>query len=170
MSSAARLAYFNGACFGVFCVASALLLPLVPTIAGVLMTLFLGLVTYNEFRGRTLLLAYEPRGARLLGWNQLLLLAALVAYCVWSIVWGFVYPNPLSDILTERPELLASYSEAERRDLRDALDVFSDFWPAIIASTYGAVIVVSVFYQGANAWYNFSRERYVRQCKAERTS
>lgn len=134
------------------------------------MTLFLGWVTYNEFRGRKLLLAYEPRGARLLGWNQLLLLAALVGYCVWSIIWGFVYPSPLSDVLTEHPELLASYSESERRNLTDAFDILDDFWPAIISTIYGAVILVSVFYQGGNAWYNFTRERFVRQCEVTRTS
>jgi hypothetical protein len=63
--------------------------------------------------------------------------------------------------------LLASYSEAERRDVIDAFAALDDFWPAIITSIYGAVILVSIFYQGGNAWYNFSRQRFVRQCRED---
>ena len=154
-----------------FAVASALLLVLATlgghfTIAALGITVALGIVAYYEFRGKRMLKQLDVAGCRVLGWNQLGLLAALTVYCGWSIVWGFLYPSNLSAGIEEHPELLSAYSETERRDLVDALKIIDEIWPALIASTYGAIIIASVIYQGGNAWYYFARKRYVDECRA----
>ena len=166
---AVGVAALNAWSFAVFAAASAVLLVLATleggfTIAAAGITIALFVVSYYEFRGQRMLTELNPDGCRLLGWNQLGLLAALTAYCAWSIVWGFLYPSPLSDILTEHPEILEPYDEMQRRDIRVIFEILGDYWPALIASIYGGVIFGTLIYQGGNAWYYFARQEHVEQC------
>ena len=172
---AAGIAGFNAVSFAVLAVASANLILATMfsgglTVAAVGITVVLGLVAYYEYRGRKLLQHLDVKGCSLLGWNQLGLLAALVLYCGWSIVWGFMYPTGLTDgineVLAERPEILEPYSEQEQRDLKELIEIMGEFGPVIMATTYGAIIVASVLYQGWNAWYYFSRKKFVKECQA----
>ena len=159
------IASLNAWSFAVFAAASTVLLfGSTFTIAGVGITFALFAVSYNEFRGKKMLGELKPGGCDVLGWNQLGLLAALSVYCVWSIIWGFLYPSPLSEILTEHPEILEPYSEIERRDIREMFDILDDMWAGIIAAVYGGVILGTLIYQGGNAWYYFTRRKYVEQC------
>ena len=155
---AVGVAALNAWSFAIFAVASAVLLVISTllgdfTLAALGITAVLGVVAYFEFRGKQMLKELDPAGCLVLGWNQLGLLAALVAYCGWSIVWGVLYPP--SEELRANPSWQLLESE-----FGDAL------WPALIASIYGAIIVASLIYQGWNAWYYFSRKRFVEECQA----
>ena len=48
----------------------------------------------------------------------------------------------------------------------EMVEIVEEFWTVLIASIYGAIIVASVIYQGWNAWYYFSRKRFVEECRA----
>jgi hypothetical protein len=62
--SAAQVAAFNGWVTGAFALCS---VPFAPfSVAGFLVTVGLGIVTYNEFRGRKMFQAFEPNAAALL--------------------------------------------------------------------------------------------------------
>ena len=168
---AASIAGLNAISFTIFAVASAQLMMATMfsggiTIAAVTITVTLGLVAWYEFRGRKMLKQLDVAACRLLGWNQLALLGVLVAYCSWSIVWGYLYPSSLAEGLAEHPELLEPYSEQDRRDLMELVEIVEEFWPTLIAVIYGTIIFLSVIYQGWNAWYYFSRKRFVEECRA----
>ncbi len=162
---AVTVAVLNGWSFAIFAIASALLLLADITLAAVGITVALGIVTYCEFRGQRLLRQLDPSGCKILGWGQLCLLAALAAYCGWSIAWGFLYLSNLSQALAEHPELLENYDEVQRRDVKDIAVAVDEFWPQLVAVVYGAVIIASVIYQGGNAWYYFTRRKFVRECR-----
>jgi hypothetical protein len=134
------------------------------TIAAVGITLALFAVAYFEFRGKRMLNDLNTRACRLLGWNQLALFAVIAAYCIWSIIWGFLYPSSLSEQLAQNPAVLQPYSEADRRDILDLFSLVDEFWPALITIIYGSVIIATLIYQGWNAWYYFTRRRFVEAC------
>ena len=65
----------------------------------------LAIVAWNEFRGRDLLREFDPHGTRLLGWNQVGLIALVVAYSLWCIFTGLTQPNPYQVHIDQTPEL-----------------------------------------------------------------
>ena len=80
---AARVAAFNGWTSAIVAAFSAPFSLFSPV--GLALTVGIALVAFNEFRGRKRLLNFDPSGATLLGWNQLGLLAMIVAYCLWMM-------------------------------------------------------------------------------------
>ena len=174
MNRAIGVASFNAWTFAVLCGASVCLLPYQFTVAGILITLVLGAVAYLEFRGKKQLAQLNVAGCRLLGWNQVLLLTAIVIYCTWSIVWGYLYPSPMSQMLAEaqqeHPQIMSMYSKEDLELLEELAEEYAHAWPLVIASVYGSVIAASLIVQGWNAWYNFSRARWVRECRDEESA
>ncbi len=98
----------------------------------------------NEFRGRKLLLRLDPRGPRLLGWNQAGLLGLIVAYCLWMLVRG------------------VSQLDAQLEQLISAFGLSRDLLLQALRFTYTAVIGLSILFQGANAWFYFRRIQDVK--------
>jgi hypothetical protein len=117
-----------------------------PGIVNVLATAGLAAVAYNEFRGRDRLLAFEPSGATLLGWNQLGLLAMITVYCAWMIYTSLLGPLPIS---------------ADTRSALEQLDFDLSQFRYMYAAFYGLVIFLSVIFQGLNALYYFTRRKHV---------
>ena len=149
--SAARVAAFNGWVTGAFALCS---LPFAPfSVAGFLVAVGLAVVTYNEFRGRTMLLAFDPKAARLLGWNQVGFLSLIVVYSLWMILDGLTGTNPMTKELQQHPELKEALGSME--------DIQSLYQLAIIAN-YGTVIVLSAIFQGFNAYYYFTRSALIQ--------
>src|SRR5690348_9835129 len=69
----ARVAAFNGWTTAII---AALSVPFsLMSASGLALTAVLAVVAFNEFRGRKRLLNFDPRGATLLGWNQVGFLA-----------------------------------------------------------------------------------------------
>ncbi|MGI8978435.1 MAG: hypothetical protein ACR2FY_04350 [Pirellulaceae bacterium] len=148
--SAARVAAFNGWVTGAFALLS---LPFAPfSVAGFLVAVGLCVVTYNEFRGKRLLLAFDPKAATLLGWNQVGFLGLIIVYSLWMIVEGLTGPGPLSKELEQYPELQQALGSQEE---------FQRFYQLIIVAIYGTVIALSAVFQGLNALYYFTRSRHI---------
>lgn len=101
-----------------------------------------------------MLLRFELRAPRLLGWNQVGFLGLLVLYCLWSIYLTFT--QPLSPEIQEQLEFLSA----------DITGLVTGFTVLV----YGAVIVVTIIFQGLNARYYFARtvlmEDYLRETPA----
>ncbi len=148
--TAAGVAAFNGWVTGAIAVLSAPFAPF--SIAGSLVTIGTAVVAYNEFRGRRMLLSFKPRGAALLGWNQVGLLGLIVGYCLWMIVAGLVGPSPYESELQAYPELKSVLGSPEQlRRLTQTL----------VLAVYGSVIGLSGIFQGLNAVYYFTRRKHI---------
>jgi len=150
---AAKVATFNGWSFGVFAAMS--LVFGMFSITSLLVGVGLGVVAWNEFRGRDLLRGFDPRGPHLLGWNQVGLIGLLVVYSLWCIFIGLTGPNPYQAYIDQSPEL------------DSMLGPIVGLHVILTLGVYGTVIVVSVIFQGLNALYYFKRgkllETYLRQ-------
>ncbi len=140
---AARVAAFNGWTIGSIAAVSVLFGLFSRT--ALVMGLAMGFVAWNEFRGRALLRAFDPAGARLLGKNQVGLLVVIVVYCLWSIYITTTGENP------------------EMAEIEAMIGDISDLVKELTVMVYGAVIGLSVLFQGLNARYYFSRQRLIRE-------
>lgn len=148
---AAKLAAFNG---WTIAVVAGLSLPLVLfglSLSGLLVEAGLAVVAFNEFRGRRRLLRFDPSATRLLGWNQIALMALLIAYSAWAIHAAWANPNPYEAELRANPEL------------RGMLGSIGNLYLAVTIAVYGGVILATIGFQGLNAWYYFTRRRYVQE-------
>ena len=146
---AAHVATFNGWVTGVlaFCSAPFALFGM----TGVLVTIALSAVAYNEFRGRKRLLQFDPSGASVLGWNQVGLLAMIILYCLWMIYAGLTGTNSLTAELRAQPELANALGSMDVEQL----------YRSLVLLVYGTVIALSLVFQGLNALYYFTRRRHV---------
>lgn len=144
---AAKVATFNGwataliaACSAPFALFS---------VVGLLLTVGLAIVAYNEFRGRRRLLALDPSAATLLGWNQIGFLTLIVVYCLWMLFTGL---GSFAAELEANPEWEAALG---------SLDEFDVLYRWLLAGFYGLVIALSATFQGLNALYYFTRRKYL---------
>jgi hypothetical protein len=153
---AARVAAFNGwttvliaVCSGPFALFD------ITTLA---ITVLLSFVAFNEFRGRRRLLQFDPSAATLLGWNQLGLLAVIVAYSLWSLHTNTGDTGALS-------AQLQSYGDLD--SVLGATGGFEGLYKTVTYAMYGGVIGLSLLFQGGNALYYFSRRRHIEDFNAE---
>ena len=148
--SAARVAAFNGWVTGAFALFSAPFAPF--SVAGFLVTVGLAVVTYHEFRGKKMLLAFDPKAARLLGWNQVGFLALITVYSLWMILEAFTGAGPFAKEMQQYPELQSALGSAEE---------FRQLYQLVILAIYGSVIALSAIFQGFNAFYYSTRQKLV---------
>jgi hypothetical protein len=149
--SAARVASFNGWSIGI---AAAMSAPFALFgMVGLLMTLGLAAISFREFQGRNRLLRFDPAAAKLLGWNQLALLALVVGYCLWMLYAGLAGENSFVAQLEAQPELQAALGSAN--------DI-GGLYNGLVAILYGSIMMGAVVFQGLNALYYFSRGKYVQ--------
>jgi len=147
---AAGVANFNGWVTGIFAVSSAPFALF--SLPGFIVSVGLSIVTYNEFKGRKGLLRFDPEASALLGWNQVGFLALIICYCIWMLVTGLMSDGPFAAELEAKPEL---------REVFDSVEGFDVLYKMIIAAVYGLVIVLSVVFQGLNAFYYFTRRKHI---------
>lgn len=153
---AANVAAFNGWVTGFFALCSAPFAPF--SISGFLVTVGLVVVAYNEFQGKSRLLRFDPDAAKLLGWNQLVFLAIIVAYCCWMLFTGLTSESPIAAEMASNPDLARVLGSSEQFDF---------FYKAIVVAVYGTVILLSGIFQGLNALYYFTRRKHVESYLAE---
>jgi hypothetical protein len=146
---AAKVATFNGWTTGFFAALS--LIGGLFSITSLCLGVGLSVVARNEFRGRNLLRRFDPRGPRLLGWNQVGFIGLLIAYSLWSIYTSLTGANPYDEYIAQNPELASM------------LGSFSHLNDTITLAVYGGVIVLSVIFQGLNAIYYFKRGKLLRE-------
>lgn len=158
--NAAGVARFNGVCLIVFSGLS-LLIAMVAAVLGefdwvaVVMGAGLGGLAWNELRGRTLLLQLNPRGPAVLGWNQLALLGLILAYAGWMMYSGLTAPNPYEEMMRTEPML------------KGMLGDIGNLHKTLTLVIYGAVMIVTVVFQGLNSLYYFTRGRVLRSYLAQ---
>jgi hypothetical protein len=160
LRSAAGVAMFNGIWLGVF---SGLSLLFVVGEAifggfdgiGVIMCLGLGLLAWNELRGRKLLLLYHPKSTAVLGWNQVALLGLIVGYAAWMMGVAAFGTNPYEEVMRSEP--MAAQVLGDVGGLYKMLSLI----------LYGGLIVGSVIFQGLNSLYYFTRAKLLRAYLAE---
>ncbi len=144
---AAKVATFNGWSIGIF---AALSLPFALfSVTALVMCLALAGVAYNEFRGRKLLDHFEPCAPRVLGWNQLVFMGVLIGYSLWNIYLAETGPGPFAEQVKATPEL------------GSMLGSIDYLYTSVTLAVYGSLIVFSVIFQGLNALYYFTREKYL---------
>ena len=153
---AARVAAFNGWSTAIVAALSAPFSLFSPV--GLALTVGIAIVAVNEFRGRKRLLNFDPRGATLLGWNQVGLLAMIVAYCLWMLHASAGGASALSAELKGYADLDAALGTAGG---------FEGLYQQIVLVFYGGVIALSALFQGGNALYYFTRRRHVEEFVAE---
>ena len=143
---AVKVATFNGWTIGVF--AAITLLFALFSVTALVVGAGMAVVSWNEFRGRTLLRQFDPQGPRLLGRNQVGFMSLLVGYCLWSMYRTVT--NPITEI----------------EGLEELAGITGDLITNLTVTVYGIVILLSVLFQGLNAVYYFRRvkpvEEYVR--------
>ncbi|MDT8368517.1 MAG: hypothetical protein RQ745_04880 [Longimicrobiales bacterium] len=110
----------------------------------------MGVVTWNEHRGRTLLRDIDPEGPRALGRNQLGLMALIVTYALWSLWQARTHPDPG---LARMDELMGG----------DTAGLVAELTTAV----YLGVTALTILFQGLLARYYFARapmvETYLRE-------
>ncbi len=144
---AAKLAAFNGWTLAMFAVLSIVvgLFSLTSLVVG----LCLGVLAWNELRGRTLVRALDPRGPALLWRNQLWLLGLIVAYCAWGVFRAWTEPLP------------------ELRQLEMAAGIPPGLVLRLTLAAYAVVIVVTAVVLGLLARYHHRRVAMLRAYLAE---
>jgi hypothetical protein len=156
---ASSVATFNVCTFGFFA-ACGLLIVMVSAlmgeidVVGSLVSVALGALAWNEWRGRKLLRRFDLRGPRVLGWNQVALLCVITGYCAWMLAQAYSGPSEL--------ERDPAYAEIESQ-----FGDISELSRTLSVLLYGSAIVASVLFQGINAVYYFTRAAVLRAYLAE---
>lgn len=148
LDRAAAVATFNGWSIGVIAALSAPFALF--SLTALVMAAGLGAVAYHEFRGRSMLRRLDLRGPRRLGMNQLALAALIVGYSLWCLYAALTGPNPYEQYIQAEPAL------------GETLGSISALYRLAAIGVYGAVIMLTLPYQGLMAWYYFSRGRHLR--------
>lgn len=148
----AKVATFNGWVSGVIAAFSAPFAFF--SFSGFIMTVGLTIVAYNEFKGRELVRNFDPRGGRVLGWNQVGFLTLIVVYCIWQLAFGLLGPNPIAAELEKNPAV---------GQVLGSMDQFIWMYQAVLIAVYGLVIVFTLVFQGYNAYFYFAGGRKVQE-------
>lgn len=107
----------------------------------------------NELRGGALLRKMEARGASVLGWNQILLGAIIIAYALWSLKSAIGNPA------------LKSITQGTGDPQIDA--IASQLTTAVTWALYGSMAVVGLVVPGLTAIYYFTRGPLVTRFRRE---
>ena len=151
--AASKVAAFNGWTTAVL---AAMTLPFALFgFSALLISAALGLIACNELRGRKLLRRFDPRGPRLLGFNQLGLLGMIIVYSVWRIWASLTGPNPYEAQIAATPQL------------EPLLGSVAELHVTLTLLVYVSVIFFSIILQGLTAWYYFSRLGHIRAYRAQ---
>jgi hypothetical protein len=148
---AARVASFNVWSIGIF--AALTILFGIFSLTALVLGIGLAVVTWNEYRGRARLRSFDPEGPRLLGRNQLGLMALIVVYALWSMFQARAHPDPE---LAQMDQILGGDT--------------SGLVASLTTIVYIAVIAATGIFQGLMARYYFKRipmvEDYVRDTES----
>ncbi|MEK6703631.1 MAG: hypothetical protein AABZ53_15330 [Planctomycetota bacterium] len=147
MLRAATVAAFNAWTLAIFA-AVTLLGVVLGDMTSLVVAAALGIFAHVEFRGAALFRRFDPSAARLVGYNQLALGAAIVAYAAWQL-----YQSQHSSALAEASQTGDPATDA----------MLSNLTSTITIGLYGTVAAVGIIAPGLNAWYYFSRDKVVRR-------
>ncbi|MGH7244418.1 MAG: hypothetical protein ACREJD_13490 [Phycisphaerales bacterium] len=107
----------------------------------------------NELRGGAMLKGMNPRGASILGWNQVFLGVLIVAYALWSLY------------STSKSPALASLAQGTGDPGIDAMA--KELTTVVTWALYGTMVVVGFVVPGLTAIYYFTRGPLVTAFRRE---
>jgi hypothetical protein len=122
-------------------------------LASLIMGLALAALAFNELRGGKMIARFDPRGARTLGMNQLVLGAVIVSYAAWSFY-----------VAMKNPALAQLGGTTGDPDIDATVQSISDL---ATYGLYGTLAVVGFIGCGLTALYYFTRAGVVRSVVAE---
>ena len=137
----ATVATFSAWSIAVFAVLSVLLALLLADWPSVVAGFVMGAIAAVEFRGASLIRRLEPRGARLLGFNQLAFGGGLVLYAAWKLV-DSLRTGPSPELAQLGPDVDSLYR-------------------TLTLAVWLGVALVGVLGPGLTALYYFTRARVV---------
>lgn len=108
---------------------------------------------FVELRGCGLLRQMDPRGASVLGWNQIFLACLIIAYALWSLYSA------------NRNPALASMLQGSGDPQIDAMA--RELTTVVTWALYGTMAVVGLVVPGLTAIYYFTRGPLVRKFRRE---
>ncbi len=117
-----------------------------------------------EFVGHDRLRASNPAAARILGLNQLALLAVIIVYCVLRIA-AYTGPEANQPVVPEDMRAQLRDLGITDQDL-GLLGVGEVSTGSIARVAYGAIIALSVVFQGLMSLYYFTRRRHIEAFRA----
>ena len=153
ITNAAKVARFNGWTFGIF--AFGTLICALFSVEALLLGIGLAIISRNEFRGQKLIRALDLNAPQNLAWNQIGLIVLLVVYSGWRIYISLTGANPYDQYLESNPELKPMLSE------------MGTLHTVVTVVVYSSMIVLSILFQGLNAWYYFSRQKLLQAYLSE---
>lgn len=149
---AAGLAWFSGWSMAVFAVLT-LAFAFLSDWSAWAIGIGLGACAANELRGGAMLRRMDPRGATVLGWNQVFLAVLIVAYAIWSL-YSAIHNPPMATLMqgTGDPQLDAMVKELST---------------VVTWALYGTMAVVGLVVPGLTAMYYFTRRALVTAFRRE---
>lgn len=106
----------------------------------------MAIVAFFEFQGVLRLRRLDPAAGRRLGFNQLGFALLLIAYAAYNLQ-GTPNSKELDEITKLDPQMGK---------------MIGSLYSSIRLALYGSLIAVAVLVQGGNAWFYFSRTKYIR--------
>jgi hypothetical protein len=117
------------------------------------MGLALAVLAWNEYRGRSGLIAADPRAPMRLALNQLALLGVVLLYCAWNAYATWTGPDPLQALSGQSAELSAALKQLNGGESGSSLDDLGSWVRSAALIGYGAAAALSVLVQGWTAHY-----------------
>jgi len=148
LARAMRIASFNG--WGLAIGAALTLLMGLFDVESIVLAALIGALAFNEFRGLKLLRAFDLRGPRVLGWNQVALMVLIVIYAIWKLATYKSGANAYEKEIKETPEL------------GPILEPILAMYANMMYWFYIMLIGLGILYQGGNALYYFSRHKHLQ--------
>lgn len=148
LNRAGKIASFNAWSFAVLAglsVPFALLSP-----SSLIGAAALGVLAWNEFRGRRHLRQLDPRGPMTLGYNQLAFCGLITLYCGYQIFKAMTGPGLYAESMDATPQLA------------EMLGPMQELIKTATISAYALMLIAGVAVQGGTAWYYFSRKRWLQ--------
>lgn len=103
-----------------------------------------------ETQGKNLFARLDPKGGKLLIWNQLLILTIITLYCAYQILNVYQNPNQFDESIRQYPEL------------KGYLQGASEMMLPMTIGFYGAVFLLSLLFQGMVARYYHKRMKMLK--------
>jgi hypothetical protein len=155
LGRAALLARLHGIGLLAFAIASALCALLEPALLWI--AALAACSGAAESYGARLVRALDPRGPRWLGAHQLVLLAAVAAYAAHAIFAALGEGSVSAQLVQTSPELAAMLADLGAEQSQPLISTIDGAYRAAVVAFYLGVILVAALYQGAVAYYHFSR-------------
>jgi hypothetical protein len=157
---AASLARFHAVGFFALAAATAPFALLEPQLLGV--AAFACCSGASELYGARLVRALDVRGPRWLGVHQLVLLAAVALYCGYSIHAGLGAESMSDQLAQASPDLATMLEDDEGEQAQHLVTAIDGAYRVGVVVFYLTLLLVTALYQGAVAYYHFSRAAQLR--------